>query len=211
MKKMLLSGISCLLMAALAQAQISKGSIMLGGSITGGSSKQGLAQELKQNSIGIAPTVGIAIKENTIAGVELFYGNNTTKQSPNKVDNDNYGAGVFVRKYLSLGRSFYLFGQPGIFFNHARTRYISNTSLGKSLSTGITARFYPGISFAATKRFHLECGLPNLVQVGLSRNKNYDAADVLTDKSTSMNFSVSASSFSAISFGFRVFLTKQPG
>ena len=57
------------------------------------------------------------MNENTIAGINLSYLPSSSTNYPNlreyplKYRNNGYSAGVFYRKYKSLGKEFFLFGE----------------------------------------------------------------------------------------------------
>ena len=83
MKRITLLSVSVLLFVLVTNAQITKGSIYLGGSI-GASNAKGevsTSTELgKRKSISISPSVGVAVKDNLIAGVNFYYFNNSSKK-----------------------------------------------------------------------------------------------------------------------------------
>jgi hypothetical protein len=78
-----------------AKSQIGKGSILAGGNF--GYSTQNIAAGLKENTLTIYPSLGIAIADNTILGTSFRYGLYDIKGS--SVARKNYGGGIFLRKY----------------------------------------------------------------------------------------------------------------
>jgi hypothetical protein len=119
MKKILLSTIISATISFVANAQISKGSVLLGGGLNISKIKSENSTppspETNQTNFSINPAIGIAIKENLVFGVLLSYGNSeNTYGSPSQVqenDYSSYGGGVFLRRYLVLGKDFMPLGK----------------------------------------------------------------------------------------------------
>ena len=205
-KVILLTGvfICCI---SIVQAQINKGSILLGGGI-GFNNNKVKDTDKKDHSVSIAPSVGIAVKQNIIVGLNFsYYHSKNEIGTYTPVSNSSSGLAVFARKYMPLGKRFYAFGETAIYYLNSKYIYTNptNKSEQKSWTTGIN--IYPGLSYAVTKRFHLEAGLPQLANLGYSKTKNITNGTT-TEENTQLGFHLSASSFSALNFGFRFFLSK---
>src|SRR5436305_2101488 len=160
MKKNLLFIIVVLFNSLSSFAQINKGSVFLGGNI-------GVSQNKPDTltnaflSYYIDPQVGIAIKENTIIGVILLYGKSDYNSN---ASSNNYGGGFFLRKYKQLGKYFYLFGQGQAIFSYYKiSQTYGATDYNINKQTSINLNLYPGISYAVTKKFHLEATINNLL------------------------------------------------
>jgi hypothetical protein len=221
MRKVLLFAFTAMVVSSVANAQINKGTVLLGGNIYLGNNKfEGSTptsyEKTKATNIGIFPSVGVAIKPNTILGISLRYSQwkYTSVQYSGDHKNKNYGTEVFLRRYLTLGKGFYLFAQPGVYFYRAiqDTRYYSSSEeINKSWNTGIN--LYPGISYAVNKRFHLEAGLGNIANLSYSENKKKSKqlsnGQTSTSKGSEFSVSSSLSSNSPINIGFRFFLSKK--
>lgn len=94
-------------------AQINKGTVFLGGSLGFAHQKtETNGTESKQNVANILPAIGIAVRNNLVAGVQLAYSNNRLSDDVmgSEPYSRSYGGGVFVKKYRPLGRNFLLFG-----------------------------------------------------------------------------------------------------
>lgn len=211
MRKTLLFLFACLFINSFVQAQIKKGTILLGGNISAGSSKfeikSPLHSEQKSHGITINPSIGFTIKENLVLGGGGIYGYSSSKESNSKSTNNLYGAHIFLRKYLTLGKGFYLFGDGSVYFNKSKNDNTSNglkTSTAKTTSIGMS--FYPGISYAVNNRFHLEVGLNNLAYINY-QNQKYTAGSNSTE-SNSFNLGTSISGAVPLSVGFRFLLGK---
>src|SRR5688500_5128247 len=94
-----------------ASSQITKGSILLGGNL-GFATENNEDYKSKTTSTGVNISVGKAIRQNLVAGSDITYSYYRTKTGDTaKTIQQHYGAGFFLRKYASLGKGFYLFGQ----------------------------------------------------------------------------------------------------
>jgi len=208
MKKNILPLCSFIFIVSSLNAQITKGSILLGGNIGFSDSKEKSNNDLKLNSVSLSPAVGIAVQQNTIVGLQISYGHskNSLATSP-QYETTIYGLEFFLRKYKSLGKGFYLFGQGGLFYNYYGYKqfYTPNESKQEQRYAGID--LYPGISYALTKRFQLEISLVNLFTLEYTKYKATDAGVVSNDRN-GVDFNINASALSTVNIGFRVFLTK---
>jgi len=199
-----------------ASAQFNKGNILLGGNLSYGSSKSTSPpnpDEQKSNSGNIDISLGKAIKENALFGVNISYGGFSNmlgaSVSPSKATSYNYGLGVFYRVYKDLGKEFYLFGQAGAGFNGSS--YSSTDSAGNKLSNGTayggSIYISPGIAYKISKKFFLELSIPQIFSVSYS-NSNSKSGSVSTGSGD--NFGVSANFISNplnyLGVGFRLIL-----
>jgi hypothetical protein len=93
--------------------------------------------------------------------------------SANKIK--NYGVGVFARKYKSLGKDFYLFGQLDLGYDYSSNtqsviiNQIPDVHKVRTYSIGIGVS--PGISYALTRRFHLEVMFTDVFSVNYMTSK----------------------------------------
>ncbi len=82
MKKIVLTFFSISLCSLFASAQITKGSFLLGGGISFGEFKsESDANEYKYSSFGISPSLGFAIKDNQVMGLNLSYSKNKSESA----------------------------------------------------------------------------------------------------------------------------------
>jgi len=208
MKKNLLVLTICIYLTAVVHAQISKESILLGGNIGFNDSKEKNNSDMKQNSVSFSPAMGIAIHQNMIVGLQIFYGhtkNNLSASAPYK--SLNYGLEFFLRKYKSLGKGFYLFGQGGLFYNYYSYKQFNLPDENKQEQQFTGIELYPGISYALTKRFQVEISLVNLFTLEYTKYKTTNAG-VVDDDRNGVDFNINASGFSSANIGFRFFLSK---
>lgn len=217
-KLLFIFSIACLTTAT--QAQIGKGSILLGGDLGFSTQKtkpiENVPDTRKLNGFYVSPAVGVAVRNNLVVGGNLSYGTQSEKRDLNDYSSkyNRYGAGAFVRKYKPVGKSgFYVFGQVGLQFSYSDQELKSSNSpiIQKGKITNISINVYPGISYAVSKRFHLESGFNNLLSLGYTREKSYLESPGAVSGYTSNGFSLSSSlsnAQSAFYVGFRVLLSK---
>jgi hypothetical protein len=103
------------------QAQIKKGTVILGGQIGFSSQKtkndpapppNPYPADFKSTNIMVSPAFGRAIKDNLVIGADIYYSYvKYGSYQPQEQKINFYGAGFFVRKYNDLGKGFYLFVQ----------------------------------------------------------------------------------------------------
>lgn len=199
------------LFSVLVNAQIKKGSVFLGGDISAATQKTETGPTTsKQSVVTISPVFGKAIKDNMVLGADLLYGHyDYESTSEQKVD--IYGAGIFLRKYKPIGSSgFYIFLQGRAGYRLQKNEVDANTpavSVAKSHSVSLS--IYPGLSYAVSKRLHLETGFNNLVSIAYSKDTQTSGNPVVS-KSQSSGFSISSSlnNVSNLYLGFRVLLSK---
>src|SRR6476469_1944242 len=108
-------------------AQITKGSVLLGGGISGSHNKSDNSPLVTNySSFSFSPAVGLAIKENTVVGIRLSFYHSKSEQKGGSYNNlqeqNGNSEGLFYRRYLSLGKKFYLFGEGTAFYTHSSTK-----------------------------------------------------------------------------------------
>lgn len=197
--------------ALLSQAQVGKGTHLVGGSVsfTSQTTKYNPASPEETNTyFSISPSWGKAIKQNFVVGGELAYGHENTKY--NNAKGNSFGAGVFARQYHNIGTSgFYLFAEAALKarFYDATGRFHPNISTldARRKTTTVSLRLQPGIAYAVTPRLHLETGLNNLFNIGYSHSETRLDGDLL-QKQRAFNAGVSLANDFQWNIGFRFLL-----
>jgi hypothetical protein len=199
------------------QAQIKKSSIFLGGDI-GGSTQTTKRNDVEigsQKGLTISPVFGKAIKENLILGGDigfnLYENNNVASSTFSAEKNNSYGAGIFIRKYKSIGKSnfsMFLQGRFGVNYNSIEN---SNSSLNfdksKRYTVGVSA--YPGISYTVSKRLQLETGFNSLIGIHyFTEKREVGGVFPYTDKTNGVGVFSSLNNASSLYVGFRVLIGK---
>lgn len=196
-------------------AQIKKGATLLGGQFLFSTDKSSVPTVTNPYSSGwvtVAPTFGKAIREDLVLGGELSFGYNKTKYQGSayqETRSNSYGAHVFIRRYRTLGKGFFLFGEArtGMAYNHFRYLSPQSPSL-EYTQQGIAADIsvYPGLAYALTNKLQVEAGFSNLGLIRYSHLSTSGTANSAGGTSDSFTFSSSLSSNAGLTFGFRILL-----
>ncbi len=210
MKKNFLSLI-LLFTITLTQAQIKKGVHFLGGSlgIYNEKTSSDTTADLVSNNFSFTPAYGRAIKDNLIFGADLMLQTGKYENILNKENRQSYGAGIFLRKYMELGKKFYLFaeGRFGGYYEtiDAQSSYYPEGNYDRKGFT-LQAGLYPGVAFAVTKKFHLETGFNNLLYAQYSKTKTDFKGSSPDTETNRFNIGSSLSGFNGFVVGFRFIL-----
>ncbi|OQP64974.1 hypothetical protein A3860_19700 [Niastella vici] len=165
-----------------AHAQINKGAVLTGTSIGYSQSKGNISSsDLKSKSFAVSPAVGIAIKENLVAGIRFDYLKNTQKNvygSNNTYDDEakNYGGSLFIRRYVPLISRLYVFGEGSASYTNARETntqaYYTSTNERKIKGWSTGLHITPGISYGVCKKFLVEFGYNSLLNASYGKIKS---------------------------------------
>jgi hypothetical protein len=207
------------LVVSLAQAQINKGAILIGGNIGFSSSTTEdfpATSETKNSGFNINPSIGYAIKTNTIVGVVLSYGQSKSENDEvagpdNSSEMNSFGGGIFVRKYVPLGKGFNFFGQGTASYNRSTTdNFFDNNKVSTQEQSAIGLGFYPGISYGISKKVQLELGLNNILNLSYNttKNTNVGGPSETGSESKGLNFSTGFSTTMPLSLGIQILLNK---
>jgi hypothetical protein len=211
MKKTQLLFLVSIFFIAVSNAQINKGAVLLGSDLYGYTEKttSSLTSDAEITYLVISPMAGFAIKENLVIGGDLMFGF-TEFDNPAAYDakGNAYGAGFFVRKYKPVGKNgFYIFAQGRLGGSFEKNKQISAAQSDIDRRYTIGMSIYPGISYAISKKFHLEAGLANLLNVQYrSEKREFEGIVDRTEKKRRIELNSSLSGFSNIFAGFRVLL-----
>ncbi len=201
-------------LAGTTSAQITKGSVFLGGDVSAYTQKTKSEGEVTNKSSGIyvMPVFGKAIRENLVFGITAGLSISDNEVLTNSVEQEakGYNAGVFLRKYKNIGTSgFYVFIQGGLGANY-QLQENSGTYVGydktKKITIGLNA--YPGISYAVSRKFHLESGFNNLLMINYYHEKRETGTPVIGYKTNGFAISSSLQNSSALYLGFRLLIGK---
>lgn len=215
MRKLTLAAIILFVFIFPAQAQIGKGSLFFGGDI-GGSSIKTKTDDVttrKYSVVTITPAFGIAIKENLIVGVNVLYDLYDNKNLPNngRTEAKAYGGGFFFRKYKNIGKSgFYIFLHTGVGAIYEKQEQEGPYQpLTVQKETSFFAVANPGISFAVSKKFHIETGFTDVLRLYYVTQKTESGNPASTVKSNSFGISTSLNNAASNLFlGFRLLIGK---
>jgi len=175
-------------------AQINEGKYLLGGGISF-STQGNTVNSSKNQSLYTNIQFGKFIKDNTVAGVIFSYGY-TNLGSYNKTN--SYSAGIFYRKYKSLAKSFYFFGELDGVYNYSKNTQgifeIGNMAQ-RYTSNGGSVSLTPGISYSVCKKMQIELSMLNLFSISYGGIKTETISPGTSTISTAKanNFSANAS------------------
>jgi hypothetical protein len=172
MKKIYLLLCANFFVVSIVNAQITKGSLWLGGNVGFSSAKNGNGENSKTSSYSISPSIGIAVKQNTIIGVLANFTHYHFQDSFSDQVSSSQGGAIFLRQYWQIISRFYAFGHFAAGYTYSnQTNETQNTKNEvKGWTVGLSAS--PGIAFSANRWFQLEAWLSNLFNVSYS-NRNY--------------------------------------
>lgn len=219
MRKNLLFALACfILFSFTASSQITKGSVLLGGGISGSSGTSegdgGGGSESKTSGVSIYPAAGISVKDNVVVGLRLSYGKAKTKFNDSYTQRnqevENYGAGIFYRRYIPLGQKFFIFGEGAVYYNRNKQEEKQVLVGSKQIASTVGANFYPGIAYAVSKKIHLEIGLNNLLDLSYNTGttEHFSGSNTTRSESRGFNFAANVSTSAPLTVGFRFVLGK---
>jgi hypothetical protein len=219
MSRILLTPLIILSLSFSARAQFNKGSILLGVQLsysynTYNSTNPNIVQtsDQKTNMATFNISVGKAIKENTVFGIILTYSpyavNNYYSASlgPLKYSDNYYAFGIFYRKYKSLGKDFFIFGEGSAYYEGSTIS--GKDSLGQKVLSGSTKGgvliVYPGISYKVSKKFFLEISIPDLFFVQYSSSNVSSQPQSSKNEQFNISTSLSSNPLTNLAIGFRL-------
>ena len=148
---------------------------------------------------------GKVIKDNTVAGIILSFGySNSLQYTMNQ-----FGAGVFYRKYKPLAKDLYFFGEGDALYNYSKTTQndfqIGSSGTRNSFNGG-SLSFIPGISSSICKRMQMELAMPNLVSLsyGVSKNETTNTGTSAVSSQKINNFSAGVTLNSNLLYSFGI-------
>ncbi len=194
--------------AYLSQAQIGKGTHLLGGSVYFTSQSEETTSRETRGHFFVSPSWGQAIRQNLVVGGDLTYRHENSSFSGLK--GNSFGAGVFTRKYHNFGTSgFFFFAQARLgaqFSNETGRIHPDNSNLDATRKgINIDLGLQPGIAYAITPRLHLETGLNDLFYVGYGHSETKSEGTTVR-KSNAFNGGISLTSNFQWNIGFRFLL-----
>ena len=194
-----------------ANAQINEGRYLLGGSVSYSHQNDAQNSNAKYNSFSSYIQFGKVIKDNTVAGIIVSYGNSN---SPSNYKINQISAGVFYRKYKSLSKDFYFFGEADALYIHSQNTQ-GNFQIGsdatRNTSNGGSASFIPGISYSVCKRMQIELSMPNFASISYAGTKNEttssnsNSISTVNGNSFSGNVNLNSNFLSNFGIGFKFF------
>lgn len=202
--------------ALCADAQIKKGSILIGGQINfHGSNIEYAAtpRTEKNNAAVIKISAGQAIKKNVVMGLIAGYSGLRSKKALNgrsyvTTNFNQYQFGLFFRQYKKLGNSFY-------FFAEAEASYLTSNQTNFDTTSSTPIKYHrsggqisltPGIAYNLTKKLQLELLAPSIAAISYTSSKTGAPGLAYKEKEFRVNSSLNGSPLSNLALGFRIVL-----
>ncbi|MDE3212562.1 MAG: hypothetical protein KGM98_04950 [Bacteroidota bacterium] len=200
-----------------ADGQIHTNSILLGGQISYYSTHinySGYPPDQKSTSAVFDISAGIALKENNVYGVNLTFSPSNNANSYNGINYvstkaNQYGLGVFDRKYRKLARDFYFFAEMGgqYLYSKQTTTDTSGVKLETARQSGGRIYVTPGLSYRILNKLYLEITIPDILNLQYTITKNETPA--YNSKQSQFLFNSSLNSNGGLGFlgvGFHLIL-----
>lgn len=204
-------------MAASANAQMNKGTVLLGGQIGGGSGKRTFSgtpsvSAIKSNFGNFNISAGTAIKENKFIGIYGGYSSAKYGYDPAapffNTKNHTVSAGIFYRQYKNLAKKFYVFGEANLGY-FGGTQKTTLNSIPSGINTqkinGAELGFTPGASYQICKKLQVELTLPSLLNFNYQTAKETSTVSTQSSKLNTFNANVNTQSglLDNIAIGFK--------
>lgn len=149
-------------------------------------------------------------------GLRLSYAHSKSDQksvyNSDVQEMNGYSTGLFYRRYMELGKKFYLFGEGAAYYGHNKnqTEYKNSNTKYVQTTNVIGLNFYPGVAYAVSRKIHLEAGLNNLVDISYSstRLEAISSGTSSVSKGSGFGVSTNVSTSAPLSVGFRFVLGK---
>jgi hypothetical protein len=196
-----------LLTACISYAQVKKGDVLVGGNI--GFFKQDVSPGQSGNdltSFSIYPSIGKAIRDDLVVGLNLGYAHSRTKSVTSDAyitTQVQYSLGAYIRRYKNLGAGFALFGEGDLLLTYGlyKSYYDGGPKPPASKSYSIRAGLYPGIAYFLSRRVQVETGFQDIVNV------QYLQSGFGADKSNSVSLNANLNkAFDNFVVGFKLLL-----
>jgi hypothetical protein len=220
--KRLLPTLLLITFTQLVNAQIDKGTTLVGGSLNAFYLREKINANsfvFSQSGINFNVPIGKAIKKNEVLGLFPNYSfqefktvintSSTTNDTLTEKTN-NYGLGFFYRKYFQLPKKLYFFGEANAVFRYGKGKetYEIDPKIGKVKSYNVNASTAIGLGYPIYKKLHAELQLPSFFTVSYN-NTNSDSNTRFGERFYN-SLQISTGFFSNFlgntSIGFRLFL-----
>ncbi len=197
------------------QAQINKGSYLIGGQLSFSNTKTE-SGSVEQSSTGGAfgLSVGKAFKQNNAAGLFVRYSPSKQENFYNGIDTFNtktnqFDIGAFYRYYKVILKDFYFFAgiEAAYTTSVQKYNYKSSTDGYEYDRNGAYLSVTPGLSYSVFKKLQIELTFPNIVSVGYFvtklNNRTTPASDFKTRDFSAYSSLSSGSQQGWLGIGFR--------
>lgn len=192
----------------LTQAQFNVGDKLLGGELQLGFNatnfQSGSSSNDSKNGFGsIQLNFAKANRENAVRGFRFAFNYSSSDIGNNsKAESLGFGVGVFKRKYLALGKQFFVFGEAAIDYTYSSTDMkTNNVSTSSAIAHRIAFGFSPGFAYAISKKWLASARFNELLAIGYNHQKNETATTPIQTSTNQQLFLNSSSSIGNFFFG----------
>jgi hypothetical protein len=210
MKKFFLYILLFFALTSTTHAQLTKGTVLTGIDLGAATTRSESSRpyDYKTTNLLLAPTVGLVIKDNTLMGMSVSYGRSKNEYETSSIKTDHYGAGAYYRRYMPLGKKFFLFGQAGAGYAAIDKEETFQTGRTNSRESVLSLGLSPGVAYTITKRFQLETGLGSMLglQYQWDQVTNSYPSGQYGAKRSGVNVFANASPLSELYIGIRLVL-----
>jgi hypothetical protein len=195
--------------------QINKGSIWLGGNIGFNQNKTeyDINPDFKTQTFSISPTIGKAVQDNLIVGINITYQKTKTTNIGGTGSNEKYyGGGIFVRRYVPVISRLYVFGDLNVWARRYRSDgvpYAGATAKTQTKGGESGVSLTPGISVGLTKKLQLETGFNSLFSTYYSKRKTTSSTIGYNYTNESFNAGFNLENKSTFYIGFRLLINNK--
>ncbi len=128
--------------------------------------------------MGFSPSVGWVTTDNLVVGATILtnFSSSNYPNSVNYIYSSTTGAGFYMRKYLPVGKSFYLFGngQLSVVSLYNKNSTPQQPFYYKEKGYAVNVTVVPGIAYQINNCLFLEAALNNLLSLEYTRtNRQY--------------------------------------
>lgn len=196
--------------ATATHAQITKGMVLTGINLSTSSTntESSYYASSETSYFNVSPSVGFVVKDNKMIGFSLSYGHHRSISERSDREFDFYGASTFLRRYIPLGKRFFLYGEAGAAYNVTDSEEILETQTETKRESEVSLYLSPGVTYALTKRLQFEAGFGRLLGLGYEWDKwrAISQGGTSESKGSGVNFSANANPRSELYIGFRIAL-----
>ena len=201
------------------QAQIKKGTVLLGAQVSAFKSKSvsyntSAANNNSNGGASLNISVAKTFVVNKAIGIAITGGYNRSKVLNNiatfdKSYNQTVGANIFYRQYKKLATDFYFFGEAGlgVYDGFQSQTQDNNGNIADANSIAVNTYITPGLSYKLYKKLQLELTLPNILGIQYSRTKFIgNSSNNYENSQFSFSTAISSGLLNNLSVGFRLFI-----
>jgi len=190
-----------------ANAQLGKGSLMIGGSVNFSSNNEAFKDASTVNSIrstsaGFSPRAGLMLSDKSMLGISVMYSEYGYRYDysiyHDEQKQQEFAAGPLFRQYFPLGERAAFFLQGLALFKTGKTTYSGGNPFRNDVrdTNGLSVSISPGVNYFLNDRWALEATLGSINYSTLNADTSDNSQSFGGDsKLNNVNFNLGLSSF----------------